>query len=125
MVNAKIRVIIFSAAEDGEALYSQQTRLGADSDPELLIAKLRVKLTKVGKTTGPFRYDLIQIAYGYIVEVAPYLYNKIFQKLFSIRIKLLLYISFIAINVISKLNTHKKGNERKIPINFISVKLGA
>ena len=108
-----------------EKLYTK-TRPGADcgTDHELR-DKFRVKLKKVGKTTGPFRYDLIQIAYGYIVEVAPYLYNKIFQKLFSIRIKLLLYISFIAINVISKLNTHKKGNERKIPINFISVKLGA
>ena len=61
MVNIKIRLIIFFSAKDGEALYSQKkTRLGADcgSDHELLIAKFRLKLKKVGKTTRPFRYDL-------------------------------------------------------------------
>ena len=71
MVNTEIRVIIFFAAKDGEALYSQQkTRLGADchSDHELLIAIFRLKL-KVGKTTRPFRYDLNQIPYDYTVEV--------------------------------------------------------
>ena len=48
-----------------------KTRLGADcgSDHELLIAKFRLKLNKVGKTTRPFRYDLNQIPYNYIVEV--------------------------------------------------------
>ena len=35
----------------------------------LLIAKFRIKLKKVGKTTGPFRYDLHQIPYDYTVEV--------------------------------------------------------
>ena len=72
MVNSKIRLIIFSAAKDGEALYSQQnTRPGADCGPdhELLIAKFRFKLKKVGKTTRPFRYDLNQIPYDYTVEV--------------------------------------------------------
>ena len=46
-------------------------RLGADcvSDHELLIAKFRLKLKKVGKTTRPFRYDLNQILYDYTVEV--------------------------------------------------------
>ena len=39
------------------------------SDYELLIAKFRLKLMKVGKTTRPFRYDLNQIPYDYIVEV--------------------------------------------------------
>ena len=45
--------------------------MGADygSDHELLIAKFRLKLKKVGKTTRPFRYDLNQIPYDYIVEV--------------------------------------------------------
>ena len=48
-----------------------KTRLGADcgSDHELLIAKFRLKLKKVGKTTRPFRYDLNQIHYDYIVKV--------------------------------------------------------
>ena len=72
MVNTEIRLIILFAAEDGEALYSQQkTRPGADcgSDPELLIAKFRLKLKKVGKTTRPFSYDLNQIPYDYTVEV--------------------------------------------------------
>ena len=72
MVNTKIRLIIFFAAKEEEALYSQQkTRPGADcgSDHELLIAKFRLKLKKVGKTTRPFRYDLNQIPYDYTVEV--------------------------------------------------------
>ena len=72
MVNTEIRLIVFSAAEDGEALYSQQkARLGTDcgSDHELLIAKFRLKLRKVGKATRPFRYDLNQIPYDYTVEV--------------------------------------------------------
>ena len=46
-------------------------RPGTDcgSDHELLIAKFRLKLKKVGKTTRPFRYDLNQIPYDYTVEV--------------------------------------------------------
>ena len=55
-----------------EKLYTvAKTRLGADcgSDHELLIAKFRLKLKKVGKTTRPFRYDLNQIPYNYTVEV--------------------------------------------------------
>ena len=39
------------------------------SDHEFLIAKFRLKLKKVGKTTRPFRYDLNQIPYDYTVEV--------------------------------------------------------
>ena len=48
-----------------------KTRPGADcgSDHELLIAKFRLKLKKVGETTRPFRYDLNQIPYDYTVEV--------------------------------------------------------
>ena len=56
-----------------EKLYkSAKTIPGADcgSDHELLIAKFRLKLKKVGKTTRPFRYDLNQIPYNYTVEVA-------------------------------------------------------
>ena len=73
MVNTEIRLIIFFAAKDGEALYSQKTktRPGAHrgSDHELLIAKFRLKLKKVGETTKSFRYDLNQIPYNYTVEV--------------------------------------------------------
>ena len=72
MVNTEIRLIIFFAVKDGEALYSQQkTRLGADcgSDYELLVAKFRLKLKKVGKTTRPFTYDLNQIPNDYTMEV--------------------------------------------------------
>ena len=61
MVNTTIRLIIFFAAKDGEALYSLQKQdLLADcgSGHELLITKFRLKLQKVGKSTRPFRYDL-------------------------------------------------------------------
>ena len=71
MVNTKIRLIIFFAAKDGEALYSQKkTRPGADcgSDHEL-IAKFTPNLKKVEKTTRPFRYDLNQIPYNHTVTV--------------------------------------------------------
>ena len=67
MVNTEIRLIIFFAAKDGEAVNSRiqstKTRPGADcaSDHELLITKFRLKLKKVGKTSRPFRYDLSQI----------------------------------------------------------------
>ena len=53
------------------SLQSAKTRLGVDcgSDHELLIAKFKLKLKKVGKSTRPFRYDLNQILYDYTVEV--------------------------------------------------------
>ena len=53
------------------SIQSAKTRLGADygSDHEPLIAKFRLKLKKVGKTTKPSRYDLNQIPYDYTVEV--------------------------------------------------------
>jgi len=70
MVNTEIRLIIFFAAKDREALQSAKTRLGADcgSDHQLLIAKFRLQLKKVGKTTRPFRYDLNKISSDYTVE---------------------------------------------------------
>ena len=63
MVNNEIRLIIFFATKDREALYSQQKQdweLGIDcgSDHELLIAKFRLKLKKIGETTRPFMYKL-------------------------------------------------------------------
>ena len=71
MGNTEIRLIIFFAAKDGEALYNQQKQ-----DLELIVAqimnsfaKVRLKLKKVGKTTRPFRYDLNQIPYDYTLEV--------------------------------------------------------
>ena len=53
------------------SIQSAKTRPGADcgSDHQLLIAKFRLKLKKVVKTTRPFRYDLNQIPYDYTVEV--------------------------------------------------------
>ena len=67
MVNTEIRWIIFFAAKDGEALYSQQKQ---DLElTELLTAKFRLKLKKVEKITIPFRYDLNQIPYNYTVKV--------------------------------------------------------
>ena len=63
-------MIIFFAAKDGEALYSQQKQ-----DWELTVAQImnsllpNSDLKKVGKTTRPFRYDLNQIPYDYTVEV--------------------------------------------------------
>ena len=71
MVNTEIRLIIFFAAKDGEALYSQQKQDWelTVAHHELLIAKFRLKFKKVGRTTRPFRYDLNIIPYDYTVEV--------------------------------------------------------
>ena len=55
-----------------EKLYTVNiNKTGADcgSDHELLIAKFRLKLKKVGKTTSPFKYDLNQLPYDYTGEV--------------------------------------------------------
>ena len=58
MVNTEIRLIIFLAAKDGEALYSQQNQdwelTGLDHEP--LIAKFRLKWKKIGKNNRPFRW---------------------------------------------------------------------
>ena len=59
-------------AKDGEALYNQQKQdleLTVAQIMNSLIAKFRLKLKKLGKTTKPFRYDLNQIPYDYTVEV--------------------------------------------------------
>ena len=65
MVKTEIRLIIFFAAKDGEALYSQQKQ-----DWELTVAQIIIaKLKKVGKITKPFRYEINKISYDYTVEV--------------------------------------------------------
>ena len=72
MVNTEIRLIIFFAAEDGEALYSQQKQ-----DWELTVAQIMNSLLqnsnlngrKQGKPTRRFTYDLNEIPYDYTVEV--------------------------------------------------------
>ena len=63
MVNIEIRLILFFAAKDGEALVNQekQDQELTGSYHELIIAKFRLKMKKVGKTTRPFRYDLNQL----------------------------------------------------------------
>ena len=62
---------ILCSRRRGSSIQSAKKRPGADcdSDHELLIAKFRLKLKKVGKTTRPFKYDLNQIPYKYTVEV--------------------------------------------------------
>ena len=63
---------LFSLQTKVEKLYPvRKTRHGVDcgSNHELLIAKFRLKLKKVGKTCRPFKYDLSQIPYDYTVEV--------------------------------------------------------
>ena len=59
---------LYSLQSKMEKLYTAKTKLGADygSYHQLLIAKFRLKMKKVGKTTRPFRY---QILYNYTVEV--------------------------------------------------------
>ena len=76
MVNTEIRLIIFFAAKDGKALYSQQKQDWERTVAQIMshmiwfpIAKFRLKLKKGGKTTRPFSYDLNQIPYDYTVEV--------------------------------------------------------
>ena len=72
MVNTKIRLIIFFAAKDREALYSQEKQdrgLTVAQIMNSLLQKFRLKLKKVGKATRPFRDDLNQIPYNYTVEV--------------------------------------------------------
>ena len=71
-------------------MQSSKTRPEADcgSDHELLIAKFRLKLKKVGKTTRPFRYDLNQIPYDYTVEVTDrfkglYLIDRLPEELWA------------------------------------------
>ena len=65
-------MIIVFAAEDGEALYSQQKQdlelTMVQIIHQLLIVNFRLKLKKVAKTTRPSKYDLNQIPYDYTME---------------------------------------------------------
>ena len=72
MVNTEIKTdYILCSQRWRSSIQSAKTRPGADpgSDHECLIAKFRLKLKKVGKTTRPFRYDLNQIPCNYRVEM--------------------------------------------------------
>ena len=71
MVNTEIRLIIFFAAKDGEALYSQQKQDQEPTVAQILnsLLKILIQMKKVGKTARPFRYDLNQIPCDYAVEV--------------------------------------------------------
>ena len=69
MVNTEIKLIIFFAVKDGEALYSKQKQ-----DRELTVAQIKAPYCQLQtfeerKTTRPFRYDLNQIPYDHTVEV--------------------------------------------------------
>ena len=72
MVNTENQInFILCSQRWRSSIQSAKTRPGADcgSDHELLIAKFRVELKKVGKTTRLFMYDLNQIPYDYTVEI--------------------------------------------------------
>ena len=89
-------------------MQSAKTRLGADcdSDLELLIAKFRLKLKKVRKTTRPSRYDLNQIPYDYTVEVPNrfkglYLIDRVPEELWT-------EVHNIVQEVVNKITSKKK-----------------
>ena len=72
MVNSKIRLTIFFAAKDGEALYSQQKQdqeLTAAQSMNSLLPNSYLNWRKWGKTTRQFSYDLNQIPYDSTVEM--------------------------------------------------------
>ena len=85
MIYTEVRLIIFFAAKDGEALYSQQKQ-----NQELTVAQImnfllpNSDLKKVGKTTRPFRYDLYQIPYDYTgydqASFIPFIFSDISLK---------------------------------------------
>ena len=113
MVNTKIRLIIFFAAKDGEALYSQQKirpRVDCGSDHELLIEKFRLQLKTVGKTTRSFRYDINQMLYDYTIEVTNRfkeldLVDRVPEELYGWRF---ITLCTVVTKTIPKKNKHKK-----------------
>ena len=93
-------------------LQSVKTRAGADcsSDHELLLAKFRFTLKRVGKTTRPFRYDLNQIPYYYSVAVTNrfkrlHLIDRVLEELW---IEILKIVQEVVIKIIPKKNKCKK-----------------
>ena len=70
MAHARIRVTVFFAAKDGEAMWSAKASSGAGcgSDHELLIVKFRLRLKKGENSTRPFRFDLNQVPH--VVEAS-------------------------------------------------------
>ena len=69
MVNAKIRLIIFFAAKDGEALYSEEKQYWELTVAQIMNSSLPNSDRNLKKITRVFRYDLNQIPYDYTVEV--------------------------------------------------------
>ena len=113
------------------SIQSAKTRPGADcgTDHELLIAKFRLKLKKVGKTTRPFRYDLNQIPYDYTAEVTNRfkgldMIDRVPEELWT---DVCGIVQEVGIKVIPKENKCKKGKclseeGLQIPVNRKEVK---
>ena len=95
------------------SIRSAKTRPGVDcgSDHELLIAKFRLKMKKVGKTTRPFRYDLNKIPYDYTVEVrnrfkGPNLIDRLPDELWM---EVPDIVQEVVVKTIPKKKSYKKG----------------
>ena len=106
-VNTEIRFCILCSRRWRSSIQSAKTRPGADcgSDHEL-IAKFRLKLKKVGKTTRPFRYDLNQIPNDYTVQVTNRFKG---QELIAIWTEVLNVVQEAMIKTIPKRKKCKKG----------------
>ena len=71
MVNIKIKLVTFFVVGNGEAVYSQQKQdlELTGSDHQLPLAKVKLKLKKIGKNNRPGRYNLNQIPFEFTIEV--------------------------------------------------------
>ena len=90
---------------------SAKTRPGADysSDHELLIANIRLKLKKIGKSTKPFRYDQNRLPYDYTVEVT----NRFRTRCDRVPEKLWMEVCNIVQEVVIKIILEKKCKKAK------------